>query len=122
MQILNCFTFASMYLLHTSYLKKTGAMLFLVLFVFVHAIKALHTHEISAASSHYHIDNTAADIKVNFFCSICDFQIAKDSDAVISQAEFIRPQQNLFLVFSYTLSVHNAIIIVSSGTDPPLFA
>lgn len=111
-----------MNLLRASYFRKTGAMLFLALFVFVQAIKALHTHDISVTSSHYHDDNTATDVKAVFFCNICDFQLAKDSDAVTCQAELITPQKNLHLFYFYILPVYNAVITVSSGTDPPLFA
>lgn len=110
-----------MNLLRASYFRKTGAMLFLALFVFVHAIKALHTHEISLASSHFHGDTTT-DLKAGFFCSICDFQLAKDSDAITGNAELVIPVQGIPLIYIYILPVYNSTLTVSSGTDPPSFA
>jgi hypothetical protein len=110
-----------MYLLRAPYFKKTVAIIFLALFVLVHAIKAFHTHEISLASAHYHDDNTGTDVKAYFFCSICDFQIAKDCDAVISNTELATPEQSIPLVHAYILPVYNSILTGSSGTDPPRF-
>lgn len=110
-----------MNLLRASYFRKTGAMLLLALFVFVHAIKALHTHEISLASSHFHGDDTATDVKAGFFCTICDFQIANDSDAVISTAELVIPVQRIPLLNIYISPVYSFAVTVSSGTDPPSF-
>lgn len=111
-----------MNLLRASYFRKTGAILFFALFVFVHAIKALHTHEISLIPSHYHGDSTNADIKADFSCSICDFQIAKDSDALISNVEFSIFARCISVVYNYILPVYNYTVTNSSGTDPPSFA
>jgi hypothetical protein len=111
-----------MNLLRASYLKKTSAIVFLTLLVLVHAVKALHTHEISSGCHHHQADNSDTDVKANFSCSICDFQLAKDSDAVVSKIEIITPEHRITAFYHYVLSVYNSIVESSSGTDPPIFA
>ena len=111
-----------MYLLRATYFRKTVAIVFLVLFVLVHAIKALHTHEISIAYSHHHADKHNTNLKADFFCSICDFQVAKDADAIRCSIETAIPQQKSLFVDTYFLSAYSSTIIISSGTDPPFFA
>ena len=111
-----------MSLLRASYFKKTSAIVFLTLLGLVHAVKALHTHEISLACHHHQPDNSDADVKADFSCSICDFQLAKDSDAVISKIEIITPEHRITAFYHYFLPVYNSIVESSSGTDPPSFA
>lgn len=108
--------------LHASYFKKTSAILFLTLFVMVHAVKALHTHEIALACHHHQPDNSDADVKADFSCSICDFHLAQDSDAVVSGGDIIVPEYGITSFYHYFLPVYNSTVESSSGTDPPLFA
>lgn len=58
--------------------KETSALFFTALFVFALAVKALHSHDFSSVKN---CDEHAVNISANFFCSICEFQIAKDVDA-----------------------------------------
>lgn len=111
-----------MNLLHASYFKKTSAVLFLTLFVLVHAVKALHTHEISLACHHHQPDNSDADVKADFSCSICDFHLAQDSDGAVSKIEIITPEHRIIAFYHYFLPVYSSIVESSSGTDPPSFA
>ena len=107
--------------LRTSYFKKAGAFSFILLFVFIHAVKALHTHEISLASANA-ITKNATAVKADFSCTICDFQIAKDSDAIISDPQITAPQHCTTFLYTYILPVYTSYIVTTSGTDPPLFA
>jgi hypothetical protein len=107
--------------LRSSYLKKSAAVIFLSLFVFTHAIKALHTHEICLASASM-LNKNATTVKTDFSCSICDFQIAKDSDAVISDIQIATLQHSTTVFYSYSLPAYNAFVVNASGTDPPSFA
>jgi hypothetical protein len=111
-----------MNLLRASYFKKTSAIIFLALLVLVYAVKALHTHEISLACHHHQSDNSDTDVKADFSCSICDFQLAKDSDAFINKIEIIIPEYRITAFYHYFLPAYNSIVESSSGTDPPFFA
>lgn len=107
--------------LRTSYFKKAGASIFILLLVFIHAVKALHTHEISVISANV-ITKNATAVKADFSCNICDFQIAKDSDAIVSDVQIAAPEHCTTLFYLYILPVVNSNIVTTSGTDPPLFA
>jgi len=108
--------------LRASYLKKTAASLFMLLFVFVHAVKALHTHENIAALANNTAGKNADWFKADYTCNICDFQIAKDSDAVIECIKISAPESFLNYYYNYIISSFDSIPVVSSGTDPPAFA
>ncbi|MFT4153300.1 hypothetical protein [Parafilimonas sp.] len=108
--------------LRASYFRKAGAILFIALFAFVHAVKALHTHEISLACHHHQTDNSDADVKAYFSCSICDFQLAKDSDGAVSCFEIAPPLHNIHIYHTYTLPAYTTVVATASGTDPPSFA
>jgi hypothetical protein len=58
--------------------KKITAALLLALFVFVHTAKALHIHADSYAGNHK--NETAFKSSVQGVCSICEFQLARDSE------------------------------------------
>jgi hypothetical protein len=107
--------------MRTSYCKKAGAFSFILLFVFIHTVKALHTHEVSLASAHAIIKN-ATTVKADFSCTICDFQMAKDSDAIISDVEITTPQPCITFLCTYILPAYTSHVVTASGTDPPLFA
>lgn len=107
--------------LHASYIKKTTAVIFISLFVFVHAVKAFHTHEFSLSVQHAH-DENGVDIKSGFACSICDFQIAKDCDAVVANLQVQVLQQTIQCFYNYYFSVYHSKVHHSSGTDPPSLA
>ena len=111
-----------MNLLRASYLRKASAILFLVLFAFVHAIKALHTHELSFASSYHYDHHNETDVRASFFCNICDFQIAKDSDAAITSFEIAAPEYHIHFYDHFTFSNYSSVVAVASGTDPPFSA
>ncbi len=108
--------------LRSTYFKKTSAVIFISLFVFVHVVKALHTHEISIVYSQQSCNKSDATVKADFSCSICDFQIAKDSDASTSNIQFITPERCIVLFSTYILPEYNSIVGSSSGTDPPSLA
>jgi hypothetical protein len=111
----------AMNFLRLPYFKKSAAVIFLSLFVFTHSIKALHTHGICLASANM-LNKNATAVKTDFSCTICDFQIAKDSDAVISDIQIATPQHSTTVFYSYSLPAYNAFVVNASGTDPPSFA
>lgn len=111
-----------MHFLRISYFKKSGAFIFVLLFGFIHAVKALHTHEQALISSGLG-DKNATEVKADFSCNICDFQIAEDSDGLISDAQIASaPQYDIPFFHTYILPAFGSAIVTTSGTDPPLFA
>jgi hypothetical protein len=65
--------------LHSNKTKKISASFFMSLFVFVLAVKTLHSHEFSYSNYNNNSKQTTT-VTPNFSCSICEFQLAKDSD------------------------------------------
>lgn len=105
--------------LHHRWIQKTSTLFLLVLFIFIHAVKTFHTHDFAYASSSNN-DKNACIIKASFACSICDFQIAKDSDAITQFVQVASPLHFVVRFYAYTFSSFNSFLKVSSGTDPPL--
>jgi hypothetical protein len=104
--------------LRTSYFKQTVAVIFLSLFVFIHAVKALHTHDLSITSAS---DKTTA-LKADFYCAICDFQLAKDFDIEIPALTFFTPVHFIQVYYNYTISAHAAFPVTSVVRGPPAIA
>ncbi|HEX5151268.1 MAG TPA: hypothetical protein VFW07_07455 [Parafilimonas sp.] len=92
----------------------------MTLFVFVLAVKALHVHDLSCQKN----NNTHQPVNIgkNFFCNICEFQLAKDIDAEITVVDLAAPLIFLHSYYHFTTSFS-----VSFGKDlpvrgPPSFA
>ena len=84
MQKLFSHKFALM-LFKSNYINKAISAAFLVLLLFIHSIKLLHTHSSNGFFSNH--DCNGLDEKDNFEfakstsdCSICSYQISKDAD------------------------------------------
>jgi hypothetical protein len=105
--------------LRSAYCKKVSAVIFITLFVFIHTVKALHTHDLSPSAFNTTTQKNDAVLKANFFCSICDFQIAKDSDAVTYSINIVSPVHFINVVYNYILPAGNSFAVASSGLDPP---
>jgi hypothetical protein len=56
--------------------RKAGALLLLLLFLFVHGVKLGHTHD----GGRNRADAGTTHIQKTVDCSICDYHIAKDGD------------------------------------------
>jgi hypothetical protein len=103
--------------LRTTYFKKTVSVVFLLLFVFIYSVKALHTHDLST-----NITSKTTALKADFYCAICDFQLAKDCDTEIPAFTFSTPIHFVLSYFSYTLSSHDALPVTSAVRGPPVIA
>ena len=106
-----------MIFLRTTYFRKTVAIIFLLLFVFIHAVKALHTHDITLTANSTSKNSTA--IKADFYCAICDFQLAKDCDTEVPVITFSTPVQFIQVYYNYTVSSHDAITVATVVRGPP---
>jgi hypothetical protein len=102
----------------TSYFRKTVAVTFLSLFIFIHAVKALHTHDLTSTSS----SAKSTAVKADFYCAICDFQLAKDCDSEIPVLAFSAPVQIVQVYYNYTISFHEASPVTSVVRGPPAIA
>jgi hypothetical protein len=105
--------------LHALYFKKTVAVIFLALFVFIYAVKALHTHEAVSTTG---ASSKSTALKADFYCAICDFQLAKDCDTEIPAFTFSTPIHFVQSYFSYTVSSHDALPVTSVVRGPPAIA
>ncbi len=100
------------------WIQKTSAYFLLTLFVFIHAVKILHTHDYSY--TFYNTENkNAAILKAGFTCAICDFQIAKDSDAEYATLNISTPLHFITAYYNYTSLQLHAFSISSSIRGPP---
>lgn len=106
--------------LRTAYFKKITAAFFLLLFFCTHIVKALHTHEIASTVLNTSTEKNTASVKAAFTCNICDFKIAKDSDAITQFVQATSPLHFVVRFYAYNFSSFNSFLKVSSGTDPPL--
>ena len=95
--------FAAM-LFKSNYIKKSFSAILLVMLLFIHSIKLLHTHSsnqifsdeacknnIPGKDQHNELTKTASD------CSICSYQPGKDADDLVYPGSIDRdPVQNIF--------------------------
>src|SRR5690349_13890890 len=105
--------------LRASYFKKISASILLVLFIFIHAAKAFHTHDFSLDQSAL---NKHTTVHTSFFCAICNFQIAKDSDAEVAMINISAPLKFIISFYNYTLPELSNFFVTTSVRGPPVVA
>lgn len=108
--------------LRNKVVQKTSTLFLLVLFVFIHAVKTFHTHDFTYAPSANNFNKNASVVKAGFFCAICDFQIAKDSDAEVSTLHIEVPCYNYIGHSNYILPQLHSFSVTSSVRGPPVMA
>ena len=102
-------------------LKKLSALFLLSVLVFINAVKTFHTHNFSYSTEAEQTNKNATAVKANFFCAICDFQFAKDSDAEIAQINISTPVHFIVSYYNYTLPLLYNFSVTSSVRGPPVF-
>lgn len=104
------------------YLNKALTAAVLVLLLQVHLIKLLHTHADKALTSHELQNEIIAKIKSD--CTICDYQLGKDTDDIVclpACADIQVPaDQNAQIILSYRFS--SPIAVENKGPPALLFA
>lgn len=110
-----------MQLLHTSYLRKASAFFFVLLFIVPHAVKVSHTHALCLSTPHS-LSQEATMVKAGFSCTICQFQLAEDTDMVEYATRMAAPNVYAVLFVRHISSSYTALQPAASGTDPPRFA
>jgi hypothetical protein len=104
--------------LRNSYFKKISTSILLVLFISIHAIKAFHTHNFPAVQSSF--GKNTSSVHTSFFCAICDFQIAKDSDAEVATINISAPIKFIVSFYNYSLLELTNFSVTSSVRGPPV--
>lgn len=105
--------------LRNNKLKKSSALFLLAVLVFINAVKTFHTHDFSYLVQTEKSTKNATAVKAVFFCAICDFQIAKDSDAEVATLEIL---SHVKIVNSYYHFISDNVIffsVLSSVRGPP---
>ena len=99
-------------------IQTFSASFLIAVFVFINAVKALHTHDFSYTFSNSNTKN-ANVVKAGFECAICDFQIAKDSDTESATLTISTPLHFITAYYNYTSSQLYNFSLTSSVRGPP---
>jgi hypothetical protein len=75
----------------TPSIRRLIALLLLAVMVLVHGIKSLHTHHSGCANHDTHQENIFLKDDGQHACSICEFQLAKDSTLTGTEVLFFIP-------------------------------
>ena len=102
-------------------LKRISATIFMALFIFVHAVKTFHTHEYSI-STQTNNDPKQTNVASNFYCAICDFQLAKDSDAEVASIHVSPPVTFISFYYHYSAADVTTTSKEFSVRGPPSLA
>ncbi len=62
-----------------NHINKAVSAILLVMLLFIHSVKLLHTH----TGDHLSKNNQSVIIKSSADCSICSYQLSKDADDVV---------------------------------------
>ena len=89
--------------------------------VFINAVKNFHTHNSSYSAKTERLNKNAAAVKANFFCAICDFQFAKDSDAEVALINISAPVYFIVSYYNYTLPQLYNFSVTFSVRGSPVF-
>ena len=82
-----------------NYINKAISTVLLVMLLFIHSIKLLHTHSLNQICTNNVIDkNQHTEItKISSDCNICSYQLSKDADDLIyNEYNDRKPEQNIF--------------------------
>jgi len=91
-------------LFKSNYIKKGFSAILLVMLLFIHSIKLLHTHSSSQIFSNEACKNNLLDkdqhteiTKTSSDCNICSYQLTKDADDLVYAGSIdCDPVQNIF--------------------------
>lgn len=86
------------------YLTKAISATFLVLLLCIHSIKLLHTHSGQSFSHDLHKKNFIG--KKGADCTICDYQLNKDSDGFVASL-FVEPVGEFVTLQTQVISSYN---------------
>lgn len=90
--------------------------------MFINAVKVFHTHDYLSSWQIEKLSKKAQTVKAAFSCSICNFQLVKDSDAAINSFALEAPLLFISVNYNYLLPVTTSFAIASDNKGPPSVA
>ncbi len=105
--------------LRNNKVHKLSTAFLLVVFVFINVVKTFHSHTFSYSDQTQNSNKNFAAIKAAFSCAICDFQIAKDSDAEVATLYISSPVKVVNGHYYYITKHLLSFSILHSVRGPP---
>ena len=97
--------------------KQTASALLLLVFLFIHAAKALHQHDRGHAKS----ENAANKITLKAkSCAVCDYHFTKDADAQFTFINIIDGQLPLPFYLYPAPQIITSVGLACSDRGPPV--
>src|SRR5689334_22097769 len=103
-----------MHFLGNHKIQKLSAAFLLLALIFINAVKTFHTHNFSYSAQTEQSNKNAPVIHQNYFCAICDFQIARDSDAEVATINISTPSKFIVSFYNYLLPELSNFSVTSS--------
>lgn len=97
-------------------MKRITASLLIVLFVFIHVVKAYHNHD--AAVTHTHSSSNEF-MKVKADCDICKYHFVQDGALLFCQPIVVPPSPLMNVYFTLSTRVSTSVGLLSANKGPP---
>ena len=109
-----------MYRARHAYYRQFIALLLASVMIFVHAVKALHSHPASKASHHYKYTGIVSETgSLHGACTICEFQLAKDAPHAGEILLDIAPVYVSSIYGRLLTSINSDRLFITEGRGPP---
>lgn len=100
-------------------IQKLSAAWLLLVLVFINAVKTFHTHNFSYAAQTAKANKNTPVLHQDYYCAICDFQLAKDSDAEVATINISAPSKCIVSFYHFLLPRLSHFSVTSSVRGPP---
>ena len=97
-------------------MKRLMASLLIILFVFIHVVKAYHSHETAATLSHSS-SNEFTKAKVD--CAICKYHFVQDGALLFCQPIVATPAPLIAVYFNFSARLTTSVGLLSANKGPP---
>ncbi len=101
-------------------IQKSSAAFLLIVFIFINAVKTFHKHNFTYSSQTEKSNKSTPVFHENYYCAICDFQVAKDSDAEVATINISAPSNFIVSFYNYSLPELSNFSVTSSVRGPPV--
>lgn len=108
-----------MYPLQNNTIKTVTASFLAALLVGINVLKIVHKHSHPYEKESNSISINVASVNAYFSCDICNFQIAKDSDANIATWQISEPIYYTSFVDDFTIKIPGNKSIAFNVRGPP---
>lgn len=100
-------------------IQKCCASFLLAVLVFINAVKAFHTHDFPYSAQTEKSNKNSTNVSTAFYCAICDFQFAKDSDTEVTRLQVLSPVKIVQRYYDYIPGNVISFSVLSSSRGPP---